>query len=91
MATQIFDIQMRSLHDVLEKQNIILKITEPAKKYLALTGFTPKYGARQIGGIIRQQIRRPVSKMIVSGQIEKGSEVILSLHEEKLDWKINKV
>ncbi|HTB99047.1 MAG TPA: ATP-dependent Clp protease ATP-binding subunit [Ferruginibacter sp.] len=91
MATQIFDIQMRSLHDVLEKQNIILKITDPAKKHLALTGFTPKYGARQIGGVIRQQIRRPVSKMIVSGQIEKGSEVILSLHEEKLDWKINKV
>ena len=90
MATQIFDIQMRSLHDVLEKQNIILKITDPAKKYLALTGFTPKYGARQIGGVIRQQIRRPISKMIVSGQIEKGSEVILSLHEEKLDWKINK-
>lgn len=89
MAVQIFDIQMRSLYDALNKQHITLKINDKAKKILALSGFNPKYGARQIGGVIRQQIRRPISKMIVGGKLQKNSTVELKLNEkEELVWEI---
>ncbi|HPH98714.1 MAG TPA: ATP-dependent Clp protease ATP-binding subunit [Chitinophagaceae bacterium] len=90
MAVQIFNIQMRSLHDALHKQHITLKINDKAKKMLALSGFTPKYGARQIGGVIRQQIRRPISKMIVGGKLQKNSIVELKLNEkEELVWDVH--
>jgi len=89
MAVQIFEIQMRSLYDALNKQHVILKINDEAKRMLALSGFTPKYGARQISGVIRQQIRRPISKMIVGGKLQKNSKVELTLDDKKeLLWDI---
>lgn len=89
MAVQIFDIQMRSLYDLLNKQYITLKINNEAKRMLALSGFTPKYGARQISGVIRQQIRRPISKMIIGGKLQKNSKVELKLDtKSELLWDI---
>lgn len=89
MAVQIFDIQMRSLYDLLNKQYITLKINNEAKRMLALSGFTPKYGARQISGVIRQQIRRPISKMIIGGKLQKNSKVELKLDtKSELLWDV---
>ncbi len=91
MALEIFDIQMRSLHDALRKQNILLTVSDKAKRMLALNGFTPKYGARQIGSVIRQQIRRPVSKMIVEGKAYSNSHIMMDIDaEEIVRWEINK-
>jgi ATP-dependent Clp protease ATP-binding subunit ClpA len=41
-----------------------MKISDDAVN-LALGGFSSKYGARQISGVIRAQLARPISKMIV--------------------------
>lgn len=83
----IFNIQLKPLVVLLEKQGITLKIEDEARKALALEGFTPKYGARPIRGVIRNRIRRPLSRMIVSGEIGKGSFVTLKLGENgEFEW-----
>jgi ATP-dependent Clp protease ATP-binding subunit ClpA len=79
MAVKIFDIQLKSLTEPLSKQGISLKITPEAKKHLALTGFTPKYGARQIKGVIRNQLRRPLSRKIVTGELMRGDVISLDV------------
>ncbi len=86
---RIFDIQMKGLLDILDKQGIAFTITDEAKKYLALHGFTPKYGARQISSVIRSQIRRPISKYIISGELKKGNTVNADINNEELVWKID--
>ncbi|WP_118951982.1 ATP-dependent Clp protease ATP-binding subunit [Taibaiella helva] len=90
MAVQIFSIQLRSLEEALKKKNIQLAIEEDTRKLLALSSFTPKYGARQIGGTIRQQIRRPVSRMIVSGEVKPGN-ILRLRHDEaqQLVWQVD--
>ena len=85
---RIFDIQMKGLLEALDKQGIALTISDEAKKYLALNGFTPKYGARQISSVIRNQLRRPISKYIISGELKKGSTVNVGIKNEVLKWKI---
>jgi ATP-dependent Clp protease ATP-binding subunit ClpB len=85
---RIFDIQMKGLLEILDKQGITFSITEEAKKYLALNGFTPKYGARQISSVIRTQIRRPISKYIISGELKKGNTIQADIKNEELVWKI---
>jgi ATP-dependent Clp protease ATP-binding subunit ClpA len=72
---KIFDIHLKNLLKSLELQGIQLKIEEDAKKTIAMAGFTPKYGARPIIGVIRNMLRRPLSKMIIAGQIGRGSVV----------------
>lgn len=85
---RIFEIQMKGLLEALDKQGISFSIDEEAKKYLALNGFTPKYGARQISSVIRNQLRRPISKFIISGELKKGSKITASLENEAVKWAI---
>ena len=85
---RIFEIQMKSLLEALDKQGIKLQLADDAKKHLALNGFTPKYGARQISGVIRNQLRRPISKYIIAGELKKGNTVNVHLEEEALAWAI---
>ena len=90
-VVNIFDIHLRSLTDPLHKQGISLAISGDAKKFLALSGFTPKYGARQIKGVIRNQLRRPISRMIISGSLIKGNNLKISMKESpvnELCWDI---
>ena len=85
---RIFEIQMKDLLESLNKQGITLSISEEAKINLALKGFTPKYGARQISGVIRNQLRRPISKYIISGEVKKGSVITINLKEDVLEWLV---
>lgn len=89
-VVRIFDIQLKSLVDSLGKLGITFEISDEAKKMIALDGFTPKYGARQLSAVIRNLLRRPISKYIISGELKKGSRIIVSKNasEEKLEWEI---
>ncbi len=87
---KIFDIHLKNLLKSLDQQGIKLEIDEAAKTKLAMEGFTPKYGARPIIGIIRTKLRRPLSKMIIAGEIRKGSVVKLKTDKNGvIIWKTN--
>lgn len=87
--TKIFKIQLKSLYQALEKQEITLNISDDAIEFLAKKGFTPKYGARPLRNVIRNDLRSPLSKKIISGEITKGNTVELSLDESNnLVWSV---
>ena len=67
MIDKIFDIHIKNLLKTLREQNIDFEIHESARKYVTKVGFNAHYGARPILGIIRKEIRRPLSKLIISG------------------------
>jgi ATP-dependent Clp protease ATP-binding subunit ClpA len=86
---RIFEIQMKNLLEALDRQGVGLKISDEAKKHLALNGFTPKYGARQISGVIRNRLSKPISKYIIAGDLKKGNTVSVELNQqEELEWNI---
>jgi ATP-dependent Clp protease ATP-binding subunit ClpB len=89
-VVRIFEIQLNSLVESLNKLGIIFEISEEAKKMIALDGFTPKYGARQLSAVIRNLLRRPISKYIISGELKKGAKIVVSkqIDEDKLAWEI---
>ncbi len=89
LVVKILDIHLKGLLELLDKQGIKLTIDAEAKKKFALTGFTPKYGARQINGVIRNQLRRPISKMIIGGQIKKGDHIIIKMKgDDEVVWEV---
>lgn len=88
MVENILNIQLASLLTLLQKQGITLNISPEAKKELAKVGFTPQYGARPLAGVIRSQIRRPLSRKIISKDLEAGKEVQLILNDKgELEWQ----
>ena len=91
MIDRIFDIHIKNLLKTLNEQNIKLEIDESARKYVTKVGFNAHYGARPILGIIRKEIRRPLSKLIISGDITPGDTVIMKYDEEQkqICWDID--
>jgi ATP-dependent Clp protease ATP-binding subunit ClpA len=89
-VVQIFDIHLRPLQEQLRRQGITLNLSDDARTHLALSGFTPRYGARPIKGVIRQQLRRPISRMIIAGEAGKGTVISLekSPEAEELTWQV---
>ena len=75
---RIFDIHLRPLLEQLRRQGITLTLSPEARQHLALSGFTPRYGARPITGVIRQQLRRPISRLIIGGEARPGTVLALT-------------
>ncbi len=89
VIVKIFDIQLQSLITALQKQGIEFSITNKAKQHLANAGFTPKFGARPLKAIIRNELRRPISKKIIAGELVKGNKITAKLNNKQaLIWKI---
>ena len=90
MIDRIFDIHIQNLLKMLREQNISLTIDDSARKYVTKVGFNAHYGARPILGIIRKEIRRPLSKLIISGDINGGDSVTMKYNDEtkEIAWDI---
>jgi len=87
---KIFDIQFKSITNTLEDKGITIVLSDEARKMLAHKGFTPKYGARQVNGVIRNFIRRPISRKLISGNLKNGDTLEVKLDEnEELVWSIS--
>jgi ATP-dependent Clp protease ATP-binding subunit ClpA len=91
MINRIFDIHIKNLLKTLNEQNIKLVIDDTARKYVTSVGFNAHYGARPILGIIRKEIRRPLSKLIIAGTITPGDTVTMKFDEEnkQIQWDID--
>ena len=86
----IFDIQFNGLRKLLDRQGIAIEISDDARKLLAHKGFTPKYGARQVAGVIRNYLRRPISRLIIKEELSKGKTLKVGLDEaNELTWDIH--
>ena len=91
MIYKIFDIHIKNLMKSLHEQDIKLEIDDTAKQYITKVGFNAHYGARPVLGIIRKEIRRPLSKMIIAGDVVPGDTVIMKHDMEKNEmvWEID--
>ena len=89
IVTMIFNIHLKGLLKTLKEQNITLTVDDKAVHKIAMSGFNAQYGARPILGILRKDIRRPLSKMIISGELKDGDSVTLTIDEkDELKWDI---
>ncbi|WP_353722896.1 ATP-dependent Clp protease ATP-binding subunit [Dyadobacter sp. 676] len=89
-VVKIFDIHLRNLTDLLDRQGISLNLTPDARKTIAMQGFTPRYGVRPLKGVIRNLLRRPVSRMIISGEAARGSVIDLSTNDQgEVVWSVH--
>ncbi|MEV4883544.1 ATP-dependent Clp protease ATP-binding subunit [Chitinophaga ginsengisegetis] len=85
---KIFDIHLQHLLQLLEQQQISFTVTTDARRHLALMGYSPQYGARPLREVIRGQLRKPLSRMIIDGSLRKDMTVTLDIKNDQLDWTI---
>ena len=90
VVVKIFDIHLRALASLLESRGIALALTDAARLQLAKAGYSERYGARPIASVIRNQVRRPISRKIVAGEIGEGTQVKLDIDQAgALSWQVD--
>ncbi len=76
----IVDIQVTKLNKLLADRNISIVLTPAAKKFLAMHGFDPKYGARPLKRAIQAYLQNPLSQLMLRGDVAEG-DVIMVDHD----------
>jgi len=85
---RIFNIQLKQLESALDLQGIKLELDAQTRRALAKEGFTPQYGARPLRGVIRNRLRRPISRMIIGHQVMKGQSIRGTMNNSELELTI---
>lgn len=83
----IVELQLATLQERLQAQNIVLAITDQAKKWIAQEAYDPAYGARPIKRFLTTHLETPIAKMIIAEEIEAGQQLTIDVTDESL--KIN--
>ena len=67
-----------------EQMGITLKIRDSVKTHLVDSAYDVKYGARPLKRAIQTQVEDPLADALLSGEIRKGSQVMVTMRRGKL-------
>lgn len=73
----------------LADRNVTIELSSAAKEFLAERGYEPLYGARPLGRVIQEQIKKPLAEELLFGKLVKGGAVKVSLKDGKLAFDIS--
>ena len=87
---------LQELNAMTIEKDVEVNATDPAIDYLVKKGFSAKLGARPLQRIIDDEIKNPLSKMILFGELNEGGMVEVTLSDDivpklKVEFKANKI
>jgi ATP-dependent Clp protease ATP-binding subunit ClpA len=66
----------------VEDKGINIDITDEALDYLVNKGFNPKMGARPLQRVIDNDIKRPLSRLMLFGNLKDGGDIIINCKDD---------
>jgi ATP-dependent Clp protease ATP-binding subunit ClpA len=83
MMEQVVSKQLVELEHLLLAKNIEIEFDADVRTWLTNKGYDPKMGARPLGRVIQDEIKRPLSEEILFGKLENGGAVRVCLKDDK--------
>ncbi len=81
---EIVKIQLQNLNGLLNDNGMQLEATEAAIDWLADVGFDPQFGARPLKRVIQKSLVNKLSKLILSGNIQKDKLIVADAQNGEL-------
>ncbi|MBF0869346.1 ATP-dependent Clp protease ATP-binding subunit ClpA [Gluconobacter japonicus] len=72
----------------LADRHVTIEISSAAKEWLAEKGYDRLYGARPLGRVIQEHIKKPLAEELLFGRLAKGGAVKIGLKNDALDFEI---
>lgn len=69
----------------LADRNVTIELSSSAKEWLAENGYDPLYGARPLGRLIQERIKKPLAEELLFGQLAHGGSVKITYDKKKDD------
>tara|TARA_B110000467_G_scaffold135562_1_gene132571 strand:- start:118 stop:825 length:708 start_codon:yes stop_codon:yes gene_type:complete len=76
------------LKDMVKDKGIKIEISDEALDYLVEKGFDPKMGARPLARVIDNEIKRPLSRELLFGNLKSGGSVTINVTEESTSLEL---
>jgi ATP-dependent Clp protease ATP-binding subunit ClpA len=83
---RVVDKFVIQLEGQLSDKNVSIELSPTARKYLAQKGYDVTMGARPLGRVIQEKIKRPLAEEILFGRLEKGGVVSIDHDGDKLTF-----
>jgi ATP-dependent Clp protease ATP-binding subunit ClpC len=74
---KMVDLQMRGLAKRVEDSGMQIHLTEPARNWLAKTGYDPQFGARPLRRTIQRYVENPLSVRLLRGDFNPGDLIVI--------------
>jgi ATP-dependent Clp protease ATP-binding subunit ClpA len=80
----IVDKSIKELADQLAERGVTIELSDAARRYLAEIGYDRDYGARPLGRIVQDQIKRPLGDELLFGKLADGGKVRIDVDAEAI-------
>ncbi|GGB58642.1 ATP-dependent Clp protease ATP-binding subunit ClpA [Roseibium aquae] len=80
---QVVEKFVMQLEAQLADRGVTFELTEGATKWLANKGYDSQMGARPLGRVIQEHIKRPLADEVLFGKLQKGGTVKVSVSEDE--------
>ena len=68
----------------LMDRNVTIELTKPAAEWLADKGYDDRMGARPLGRVIQENLKKPLAEELLFGKLQKGGVVKVGIKDGKL-------
>ncbi len=83
---QIVDKFVCDLQVQLDKKQVQLELSPTARQWLADKGYDQAMGARPMGRVVQEQLKKPLANEILFGRLSQGGEVRIDLQGDELTF-----
>jgi ATP-dependent Clp protease ATP-binding subunit ClpA len=85
---QVVEKFVLQLEAQLMDRDVTIELTQPAAEWLADKGYDDKMGARPLGRVIQEHIKKPLAEELLFGKLAKGGVVTVGVKDGKIDLLI---
>jgi ATP-dependent Clp protease ATP-binding subunit ClpA len=82
---QVVDKEIAALRKTLEDKKVTLEVSKEARGWLGENGYDPAFGARPMGRLVENTVKKPLAEALLFGALSDGGGVA---HVEVKDDKI---
>ena len=84
---KVVDKFVLQLEVQLADRGVTIELDQAARDHLAEKGYDPLYGARPLGRVIQDSIKKPLAEELLFGKLAKGGVVTVTVKDDKLSFK----
>jgi ATP-dependent Clp protease ATP-binding subunit ClpA len=88
VINQVVEKFVLQLEAQLLDRNVTIELTPEAAELLGTLGYDDKMGARPLGRVIQERIKKPLAEELLFGKLAKGGIVRVAVKEGQIDLQI---
>ncbi len=83
VINRVVDKFIMQMEAQLEDRGVSIELDESAREWLGKKGYDPLYGARPLGRVIQEHLKKPLAEELLFGKLSKGGIVRVTVKDGK--------